>query len=54
MTLHRTLRLLHHEKLLQLLTSEPRFSWAIGPAWRSFDVAIHLPMIIGIRALVFA
>ena len=42
-----------HDNIFRLLTAEPRFSWAIGPMWRSFDVAIHLPMIIGIRALLF-
>ena len=46
----RTYRILH-DNIFRLLTSEPRFNWAIGPALRSFDVAIHLPMIIGLRAL---
>jgi hypothetical protein len=50
MSVHRILRLLHVQ-LLKLLTAEPRFSWAIGPAWRSVDVAIHLPMIISLRAV---
>lgn len=51
MTLRRTFRLLHQEKLLQFLASEPRFTWAIGPAWRSVDVAIHLPMLASLRFL---
>lgn len=40
-----------HDNIFRLLASEPRFSWAIGPALRSVDVAIHMPMLASLRLL---